>query len=856
MGWRTGLGRAALVLGMMGALGASASAAQAAANTATFTKTSDWGSGFVGNYVIKNNGTTPLVGWKLELTMPLGASLTSAWSGVLGGVAAKPVLTDESWTRTIPAGGSVQVGFQGVASGTFAGPTSCTLNGAPCAGGTPAPDTTAPSVPTGLALDGSVTSTSAKLKWTASTDDTAVAGYRVFRDGVQVAQTTATSATFSDLTPGGTYRFTVRAYDAAGNVSADSAALSVTTPKPDTTAPSVPTGLAVVGTPTQTGAQISWTASSDDTAVVGYRVFRDGTQVAQTSATSATFSDLTADTTYRFTVRAYDAAGNVSADSAALSVTTAKPVVTPPTGKLTAKFTKTDDWGSGFIGSVTISNGGTTSVSGWTLQLQLPAGVAITDTWSAKQGGASTGVVTFTPADWTKTIAAGGSVTFGFQGSASGAFSGPTGCSINGNSCADGGPTPPPDTVAPTAPGNLVASDVAATAVTLNWTAATDDQGVAAYDVYRDGTLVATTTETSTRVRGLQPNTTYALTVKARDAAANVSPASNAVSVTTLREAPTGPGSGATAPGFAPYVDMSLERGVLSKLGSATPFARQATLAFIVDGGGCTPSWGTYYAVNDAAIIGEINAFRASGGTPIIGFGGFANEELANVCPSVDALVKAYQAVMDATGSRDLDFDIEGAAEGNNPGIDRRAEALRRIQADGLAEGRPVRVSFTLPVLRTGLDHNGLNVLTRTLAGGVDIGTVNIMTMNFGSSDPPSIGHMGESTVDAGTSLFDQLRDPKIAPQYGDLSDAQIWKKIGLTPLPGVNDIQAEVFTTADAQMVTAFANQKQIGRLAMWSANRDSPCGGTRNNVQLYCTGTPQTAWQFSTTFGGFPAG
>jgi hypothetical protein len=98
-------------------------------------------------------------------------------------------------------------------------------------------DTTAPSAPAGLTSPGK-TSTSVSLSWTASTDNVGVAGYRVLRGGSQVGTTTGTTYTDTGLTPGTAYSYTVRAYDAAGNTSGASTAVSVTT---ETT--STPTGL-------------------------------------------------------------------------------------------------------------------------------------------------------------------------------------------------------------------------------------------------------------------------------------------------------------------------------------------------------------------------------------------------------------------------------------------------------------------------------------------------------------------------------------------------------------------------------------------------------------------------------------
>src|SRR5439155_5553286 len=106
------------------------------------------------------------------------------------------------------------------------------------------PDTIAPSTPTGLrALAAS--SSRINLGWSAATDNVGVIRYGVYRDGVRIAYIPGTSYANTGLSAATTYSYTVAAYDAAGNVSAPSAPLSVTTPPPaDTTAPTTPTGLA------------------------------------------------------------------------------------------------------------------------------------------------------------------------------------------------------------------------------------------------------------------------------------------------------------------------------------------------------------------------------------------------------------------------------------------------------------------------------------------------------------------------------------------------------------------------------------------------------------------------------------
>ncbi len=182
-------------------------------------------------------------------------------------------------------------------------------------------DNTPPSVPANLTAT-AVSQSQINLSWSASTDNVGVAGYQVFRNGAQVGTTTSTSYMDSNLASSTTYSYTVTAFDAAGNVSAHSTAAAATTSAADTTPPSVPTNLAGTSTvPTQVN--LSWSPSTDNVGVAGYHVLRNGNAVGTTSSTSYADSGLTASTAYTYTVTAFDAAGNVSAPSSPITVTTA-----------------------------------------------------------------------------------------------------------------------------------------------------------------------------------------------------------------------------------------------------------------------------------------------------------------------------------------------------------------------------------------------------------------------------------------------------------------------------------------------------------------------------------------------------
>ena len=189
------------------------------------------------------------------------------------------------------------------------------------ASASPPADTAAPSVPV---LTVALVGTTANLSWTTSTDNVAVTGYTINRNGVFHTTALNTFYNGTNLTPG-TYTYTVAAMDGAGNVSAASNSVSVTVPQPpatDVTAPTVPTGLVTTVVGSTVG--VSWNLSTDNTAVTGYRLTRNGVLRATTTDTTFQDSGLAAGT-YTYTVVAFDAAGNTSAASTSVVATVAGP---------------------------------------------------------------------------------------------------------------------------------------------------------------------------------------------------------------------------------------------------------------------------------------------------------------------------------------------------------------------------------------------------------------------------------------------------------------------------------------------------------------------------------------------------
>ncbi|RKT55995.1 PQQ-dependent sugar dehydrogenase [Saccharothrix australiensis] len=229
-----------------------------------------------------------------------------------------------AWTtwREVTATATLKAGrnrVRATATGADGGPNADRLTVAHAG---PA-DTRAPSAPGNLRSTGK-TATSVALAWDAATDDVGVVGYDIYQHGqlMRKVDGTTLSATVTGLTPDTEYDWTVFARDAAPNVSPASNNVVVRTDQapPDAVAPTAPSGLRVTGR-TATSVDLAWTASTDDVGVTGYEVFRDGARAGTADGTTTTVGGLTTGTSYRFTVRARDAAGNLSPFSAAVTAT-------------------------------------------------------------------------------------------------------------------------------------------------------------------------------------------------------------------------------------------------------------------------------------------------------------------------------------------------------------------------------------------------------------------------------------------------------------------------------------------------------------------------------------------------------
>ncbi|MDB5170385.1 MAG: Ricin-type beta-trefoil lectin domain-like, partial [Candidatus Saccharibacteria bacterium] len=364
-----------------------------------------------------------------------------------------------------------------------------------------APDISAPSVPANLLVTGS-SATAIDISWNASTDDVGVTGYHVYRNTSLIASPATPSYTDSGLTPNTNYTYTVSAFDAVDNTSSQSAPLPTST-LADTSAPSTPTNVRQTGS-TISSISIAWNASSDNVSVAGYEIYRNGSLVRTQAGTTYTDTGLAVYSTYTYTISAYDGTNNFSGLSTPFYAGSAQDVTPPSVPDNVHKASST-------VSSITLAWNNSTDDAGVTgyrvyrngSLIASPAGASYTDTGLTVSSS------------YTYTVSAYDNAT---------------------NASAESAPyttASSDDTTAPSVPNNVHTTSVLDTSISLAWNTSTDDVAVTGYKIYRNSSLVGTTSSTAFTDTGLLPVTDYAYTVHSYDAANNTSAASTSLDTQT-----------------------------------------------------------------------------------------------------------------------------------------------------------------------------------------------------------------------------------------------------------------------------------------------------------------------------------
>ncbi|MEU6099383.1 chitinase [Streptomyces flaveolus] len=303
------------------------------------------------------------------------------------------------------------------------------------------------------------------------------------------------------------------------------------------------------------------------------------------------------------------------------------------------------------------------------------------------------------------------------------------------------------------------------------------------------------------------------------------------------RSGSAAPSAAAQGTSYAPYVSATTA-SANDTAGSPATY----NLAFVIaSGDDCDPRWNGVQEIGDAAVASRVAKLTESGAAVRVSFGGASGKELAATCDSASALAAAYGEALDAAGATRADFDIEGDELTDADSVALRSEAIALLQE----ERSDLEVSFTLPVMPSGLDADSLALLTSANDHGVKVSTVNLMTMNYGESYG---GDMGEYALTSAKAAHTQLR------KVFGTSDADAWRGMALTSMLGVNDVAGETFTLADAAEVRSFAEEKGIAWVSMWATFRDQQCAddASADDALTTCSGVEQQTGAFAKAFAG----
>jgi len=280
---------------------------------------------------------------------------------------------------------------------------------------------------------------------------------------------------------------------------------------------------------------------------------------------------------------------------------------------------------------------------------------------------------------------------------------------------------------------------------------------------------------------------------------------------------------------FLPYVDTSLWPTFSLTNCNKVTGQKYFMLAFIIADGTGQPSWNGATPISDKFMLTDIQGLRSKGGDVAVSFGGAAGTPIDSTITDVNSLVTAYSTVIDTYNLTWIDFDIEGFWIADSASVSRRNQAAAKLQA----KYPGLRISYTLPVLQSGLTQDGINVVNGAKSAGVNIYCINVMAMDYGGA----VSDMASAATSAASA-----------------TRSQTGLNIGITPMIGQNDAQGEIFTLANARTVLSFATgTSYVNTLAFWSAGRDNGGCPGQTSASATCSGLSQTNFQFIATWKSY---
>ncbi|MEV4223468.1 cellulose binding domain-containing protein [Nonomuraea sp. NPDC049725] len=363
----------------------------------------------------------------------------------------------------------------------------------------------------------------------------------------------------------------------------------------------------------------------------------------------------------------------------------------------TATFAKVSDWGSGFEGKVTITNGTTTAMNGWNVQFDVPAGFTIPSAWNANMSRNGQHY-TFTNPGWAGNLAAGASASFGFNGTP-GNFPGITNCTLNGAPCGGGDNEPG----APGKPGAVQATSTD-NSIALTWGASSGT--VTGYRVYEGTAVKATVSSTSATISGLGTCEPHTYTVKAYNDQGE-SAASDPVTATTTGCDTGNPGplpkhfltgywhnfvNAATELKLSQVPDdydlIAIAFGEATSTAGEVVFSLDPALASAVGG------------YTDAQFRADVQALHQRGKKVILSVGGEAGRVQVASAAAATRFADSVYGLMQSYGFDGVDIDLENGLNATYMG-----QALRSLRAKAGADLIITMAPQTIDMQSTGMEY-------------------------------------------------------------------------------------------------------------------------------------------------------
>jgi chitinase len=315
-----------------------------------------------------------------------------------------------------------------------------------------------------------------------------------------------------------------------------------------------------------------------------------------------------------------------------------------------------------------------------------------------------------------------------------------------------------------------------------------------------------------------------------------------ALALGTLASAavPSGPAGATPVPvsRAAPYLYLGWGSPPAPAAVMSATGIRAFTLAFVLAGHGCVPTWDGRRPLLGGTDASSIAAIRAAGGDVSVSFGGWSGRKLGTACRSAAALAGAYEQVIDAYGLHAIDVDIEHGEFTNRTSRLRVATALHLVQLADPA----VEISVTFGTTPIGPDATGTSLLADAASVGFVPYAWTVMPFDFGAPEPD----MGATSVAAAEGLHADLMS------VSGMDSATAYAHMGISSMNGRTDEADETVSPADYRTMLAYAEAHHLARLTFWAVNRDRSCpSGTAAGDT--CSGIVQADGLFTTLTAGY---